>query len=112
MLLDPPTAPGAGLNIQNLAYAAQWWIFGAFAVILWLRLVRDEARGSGTEPSTGPAEGGAAAPLSAGRFCSPCTRPICEPGLVGCHDASVPWGEGVVAQRVHPGRCGIAVARL
>lgn len=45
-LLDPPTKPGAGLNIQNLAYAAQWWIFGAFAVLLWLRLVRDEARGS------------------------------------------------------------------
>ncbi len=45
-LLDPPTKPGSGLNIQNLAYAAQWWIFGAFAVLLWLRLVRDEARGA------------------------------------------------------------------
>uniref|UniRef100_UPI0028F0F8A4 SURF1 family protein n=1 Tax=uncultured Cellulomonas sp. TaxID=189682 RepID=UPI0028F0F8A4 len=51
-LLDPPTKPGAGLNIQNLAYAAQWWIFGAFAVLLWLRLVRDEARGATGEPST------------------------------------------------------------
>ncbi|KQR17826.1 hypothetical protein ASF78_06105 [Cellulomonas sp. Leaf334] len=57
-LLDPPTKPGAGLNIQNLAYAAQWWIFGAFAVLLWLRLVRDEARGSGLSP----AEDVAAAP--------------------------------------------------
>ena len=57
-LLDPPTKPGAGLNIQNLAYAAQWWIFGAFAVLLWLRLVRDEARGS----EVSPAEDGAAAP--------------------------------------------------
>lgn len=53
-LLDPPTKPGAGLNIQNLAYAAQWWIFGAFAVILWLRMVRDEARGSGPEPGLSP----------------------------------------------------------
>ena len=59
-LLDPPTKPGAGLNIQNLAYAAQWWIFGAFAVLLWLRLVRDEARGSG--PAVSPAEDAAAAP--------------------------------------------------
>ncbi|KQY25525.1 hypothetical protein ASD16_02045 [Cellulomonas sp. Root485] len=59
-LLDPPTKPGAGLNIQNLAYAAQWWIFGAFAVLLWLRLVRDEARGSGADVS--PAEGDVAAP--------------------------------------------------
>ena len=46
-LLGLPRAPGQGLNIQNLAYAAQWWIFGSFAVLLWLRLVRDEARGDG-----------------------------------------------------------------
>ena len=46
-LLDPPSAQGAGLNVQNLAYAAQWWIFGGFALALWLRLVRDEARGEG-----------------------------------------------------------------
>ncbi|GCD20986.1 SURF1-like protein [Cellulomonas algicola] len=45
VLLDPPRSPGAGLNIQNLAYAAQWWIFGGFAVALWWRLVRDEAAG-------------------------------------------------------------------
>ncbi|UJP41841.1 SURF1 family protein [Cellulomonas palmilytica] len=44
-LLDPPRTPGSDLNLQNLAYAAQWWIFGAFAVLLWLRIVRDEARG-------------------------------------------------------------------
>ena len=58
-LLDPPTKPGSGLNIQNLAYAAQWWIFGAFAVLLWLRLVRDEARGASDEPEppTAPAAG-------------------------------------------------------
>lgn len=48
-LLGIPTKPGEGLNIQNLAYAAQWWIFGGFAVLLWLRLVRDEARGDGRD---------------------------------------------------------------
>lgn len=55
-LLDPPRSPGAGLNIQNLAYAAQWWIFGGFAVALWWRLVRDEAAGyrrPGAESETG-----------------------------------------------------------
>ena len=51
--IDPP-APGpafaplpepeSGLNLQNLAYALQWWIFGGFAVAVWVRLVRDEAR--------------------------------------------------------------------
>ncbi|GIG39063.1 SURF1 family protein [Cellulomonas phragmiteti] len=43
--LDPPTRAGSGLNVQNLAYAAQWWIFGLFAAGLWWRLVRDEAAG-------------------------------------------------------------------
>lgn len=43
-LLPPPTAQGTGANLQNLAYALQWWIFGAFAVLLWLRMVRDAAR--------------------------------------------------------------------
>lgn len=47
LLLSPPTVRGAGLNLQNLAYAAQWWIFGGFAVLLWIRMVRDEAAGDG-----------------------------------------------------------------
>ncbi|HEY0217293.1 MAG TPA: SURF1 family protein, partial [Cellulomonas sp.] len=45
VLLPVPTRSGTGLNIQNLAYAAQWWIFGGFALFLWWRLVRDEAAG-------------------------------------------------------------------
>lgn len=56
VMLDPPTRPGAGLNVQNLSYAAQWWIFGAFAVLLWLRLVRDEARGARDDGDIPPAD--------------------------------------------------------
>lgn len=45
-LLPRPTIEGGtGLNLQNLFYALQWWVFGGFAVLLWLRLVRDEAAG-------------------------------------------------------------------
>lgn len=44
-LLQPPKVQGAGLNLQNLAYAAQWWIFGGFAIFFWTRMVRDEADG-------------------------------------------------------------------
>src|SRR5699024_122892 len=40
----PPEIADAGLNIQNLAYAAEWWIFGGFALFLWWRMVRDEVR--------------------------------------------------------------------
>lgn len=40
----PLPEPESGLNIQNLAYALQWWIFGGFAFAVWVRMVRDEAR--------------------------------------------------------------------
>jgi cytochrome oxidase assembly protein ShyY1 len=39
----PPTVPG-GLTWRNLAYAAQWWIFGVFAVFMWYHFVRDAVR--------------------------------------------------------------------
>lgn len=58
-LLDVPTRTGAGLNLQNLAYAAQWWIFAAFALVVWWRAVRDESRdgvGEGTDSPVGPSE--------------------------------------------------------
>ncbi|MEY2899928.1 MAG: hypothetical protein RL247_94, partial [Actinomycetota bacterium] len=36
----PPTE--AELNWLNLFYAAEWVVFGFFAVYLWYRLVKDE----------------------------------------------------------------------
>lgn len=42
--IGPPVIENAGLNIRNLAYAAEWWIFGGFALVLWWRMVRDEVR--------------------------------------------------------------------
>ena len=52
-LLEPPTTgSGGGLNLQNLAYALQWWIFGAFAVVLWGRMVRDETQDRLAPPGT------------------------------------------------------------
>ncbi|MCC2318992.1 SURF1 family protein [Cellulomonas chengniuliangii] len=56
-LMPPPTRVGSGLNIQNLAYAAQWWIFGGFALFVWVRLVRDEAAGDGPVPEGGDDHG-------------------------------------------------------
>ncbi|ACQ81290.1 conserved hypothetical protein [Beutenbergia cavernae DSM 12333] len=47
VLVGPPPPPaegGGGLNWRNIAYAAEWWVFGGFAVLLWVRLVRDEVR--------------------------------------------------------------------
>ena len=42
--IGPPVIEDAGLNLRNLAYAAEWWIFGGFALVLWWRMVRDEVR--------------------------------------------------------------------
>ncbi|WP_154792987.1 SURF1 family protein [Occultella kanbiaonis] len=50
-----PVIEGGGLNIQNLAYAAEWWIFGGFALVLWWRMVRDEVRHLRAERGESPA---------------------------------------------------------
>lgn len=34
---------GGGVDVRNLAYAAEWYVFGAFVLVVWYRLVRDEA---------------------------------------------------------------------
>lgn len=41
----PTIDGGSGANLQNIFYALQWWLFGGFAVLLWIRLVRDEMAG-------------------------------------------------------------------
>ncbi|MGC5013175.1 SURF1 family protein [Streptosporangium sp. DT93] len=48
--VPPPTEPG-GLTWRNLAYAAQWWIFGLFAVFMWWHFVRDALRGRTGRPA-------------------------------------------------------------
>ncbi|WP_284250928.1 SURF1 family protein [Litorihabitans aurantiacus] len=39
----PSLDGGGGVDIRNLAYAIEWYVFGAFALLVWYRLVRDEA---------------------------------------------------------------------
>ncbi|MEN5075783.1 SURF1 family protein [Isoptericola cucumis] len=59
----PVIEGGTGVNLQNFFYALQWWVFGLFAVALWLRLVRDEMAGGRRERShrgtRGDGKGGA-----------------------------------------------------
>lgn len=40
----PPEPASGGLQIRNLGYAIQWWLFAAFAVYMWWRMVRDDYR--------------------------------------------------------------------
>jgi cytochrome oxidase assembly protein ShyY1 len=38
----PPPQLDAPLNLRNLAYAIQWWVFGLFAVWMWWKMFRAE----------------------------------------------------------------------
>lgn len=46
----PPPTTDTGLAWRNAAYAVQWWIFGAFALWMWFRIVRDDARRERAHP--------------------------------------------------------------
>ena len=40
----PPPLPDTSLQFRNVMYAFQWWLFAAFAVWMWLKIVRQAAR--------------------------------------------------------------------
>jgi cytochrome oxidase assembly protein ShyY1 len=44
--VDPPSTPGvsAFTGLRNLFYAVEWWVFGGFAVFIWVRWCRDSLR--------------------------------------------------------------------
>lgn len=48
-LVPPPPPPTDHAGLRNVAYAFQWWIFAAFALWMWGRMVLDAHR-SATEP--------------------------------------------------------------
>ncbi len=59
--VPPPHFGSGGIGWRNLAYALQWWLFAAFAVFMWWRMVRDDYRSSQpqlaeAEPPVDPAE--------------------------------------------------------
>lgn len=56
-----------GVQWRNAAYAVQWWIFAAFALWMWGRMVRDETRRSRGGTGLGSAaEPGDSKPVAAG----------------------------------------------
>lgn len=68
LTLVPPPQNSGGLSWRNASYAAQWWVFAAFVLWLWWRMVRDEhrrergegsarhTRGVGDDPAGEPAD--------------------------------------------------------
>lgn len=56
-LATVPPAPvdeGGSLGLRNAAYALQWWLFGAFALLLWWRMVRQDALDEAAQQVSAP----------------------------------------------------------
>ena len=64
-----------GFSLQNFGYAFQWWIFAGFAVVLWAKVLRDNARRPAAEDVT-PAESAepVEAPVAYRRYVMPQMR--------------------------------------
>jgi cytochrome oxidase assembly protein ShyY1 len=47
-LVAPPPPPTDHAGLRNIAYAVQWWIFAAFALFMWWRMMTDAHRSRAT----------------------------------------------------------------
>jgi cytochrome oxidase assembly protein ShyY1 len=56
-----PQPQRSGLAWRNLAYALQWWVFAAFALVLWWKMVRQDALERAAAPAVGRVENGGTA---------------------------------------------------
>ena len=56
-VVPPPAPPTDHAGLRNIAYAFQWWVFAAFTLWMWWRMVLDAHR-SANEPDPGSTEGG------------------------------------------------------
>ena len=59
--VPPPTVQPTGLAWRNVAYAVQWWVFAAFALVLWWKMVRQDALEREAAGQVGIGEDGATA---------------------------------------------------
>lgn len=76
-------------DLQNFAYAIQWWVFTGFTIWMWARIVRDRKRVE-RSPSQ-PAEPAPEAPRSVPyrRYVMPSSsdaRPAADPELAAYND--------------------------
>lgn len=52
-VVPAPAPPTDHAGLRNVAYAFQWWIFAAFTLWMWARMVLDARRSDGDPPSDG-----------------------------------------------------------
>jgi len=76
-----------GFSVQNFGYAIQWWLFSAFGLFLWWRVIRDAARRQA--PGATPAEPAASAdePVAYRRYVMPTVpQPTTDPTLAAYNE--------------------------
>ena len=76
-------------DIQNFGYSIQWWLFSAFFLFFWWRIVRDSARRRAEALNPAPAEPAAAeqAPVAYRRYVMPTTpQPTDDPQLAAYNE--------------------------
>lgn len=74
-MFPPPSLGTDGIAWRNLAYAVQWWLFAAFAVYMWWRMVREDHRRSHGHRDPPASPGGPPSPEPAGPVPSTSLRP-------------------------------------
>jgi cytochrome oxidase assembly protein ShyY1 len=58
-VVQPPAPPTDHAGLRNIAYAFQWWVFAAFTLWMWWRMVMDARRNPDeSEPDSADAESG------------------------------------------------------
>lgn len=76
-------------SLQNFGYSIQWWLFSAFAVFFWWRILRDSARRRAEEadPTRAQPAAPASEPVAYRRYVMPTTpQPTNDPTLAAYND--------------------------
>jgi hypothetical protein len=60
-----------GFSLQNFGYALQWWAFSAFALLLWGKVLRDQARVASGEVTPAPPARSPEEPVAYRRYVMP-----------------------------------------
>jgi len=73
-------------DIQNFGYTLQWWLFTAFALFFWWRIVRDAARRRAEGDTPAEPEVVRPEPVAYRRYVMPTATPTDDPELRAYND--------------------------
>ena len=73
-------------DIQNFGYTLQWWLFTAFALFFWWRIVRDAARRRAEGDTPAEPEAVRPEPVAYRRYVMPTATPSDDPELRAYND--------------------------